>query len=297
MSSNTSYRRRIHHSHSEDTLKEKIIKYIFSFFTFIFLTVFSFLICADTVFVNPYYFEKSFTTYEYTLELYNIIDDYSKSVCKKENIGTEVVQKTVTFEAVKKINDSYIGEKLKTDNPYNDETYSYFISRLESDLKEQLDIQLNKESAVQPEAAEGTDGIINDIVSFVNNAVSASHAEKLYSVTRVADTAIKIVAVVTAALTAVFAVIVCYTGEKRYRGLRYISYSAGASALTDLVFAVIFALYSKNISLDVYPVYLQYAFANHMNNSMLALYCASISLFAVNTAVLAFCWKLKRKNK
>ncbi len=293
MSSNTSYRRRIHHTHSEDTLKEKIIKYIFSFVTFIFLTILSLLICADTVFVNPHYFEKSFTTYEYTLELYNVIDDYSKSVCKKANIGIEAVQKAVTFEAVKKINDAYIGETLKTDNPYNDETYSYFISRLKSDLKEQL----NKESAVQSEADEGTDSIINDIVSFINNAVSASHAQKLYSVTRVGDMAIKTAAVVTAVLTAVFAVIVCYTGEKRYRGLRYVSYSAGASALTNLVFAVIFALYSKNISLDVYPVYLQYAFANHMKNSMFALLCASISLFAVNTAVLAFCWKLKRKNK
>lgn len=298
MSNSTSYRRRSHHTHSEDTVKEKVIKYICSFITFIFITILSLLICADTVFLNPYYFEKSFTTYEYTLELYNSIDDYSQAVCKRENIGTEAVQKAVTFEAVKKINDAYIGEKLKTENPYNDETYNYFVNRLKTDLKERLTAQLTEEAAGQSEElSSGADSIINDIVCYIDNAVSASHAEKLYSVTQVSDTAIKIAAAVTAVITAAFVVIVCYTGERRYRGLRYISYSIGASAFTALVLAVIFGLYTKNISLAVYPVYLQYAFENHINNSMLALLCAAISLFAVDTAVLAICWKLKRKNK
>lgn len=298
MSSNTSYRRRHRHSHSEDTKKEVILKYFFSFITFVMLTVLSFLICARSVFFSPVFLEKSFTNYEYTMELYENIEDYAVSCCKSSNIDSYAVEKAITFETVKELNDAYISEKLKTDGKFNEETYDYFISDLKTTLQSLLEEQMEVSSVEINDAADkGIENMIEDITAYINRAVSVSHAEDIYSFIRVADIVLMIAAVVAAVITGAFAVIVCYIGEKRYRGIRYAAYSVGGSALINMVFAVILNAYSDSMKFTLYPNYLQFALENHINNAILALICASVSLFAVFVILLAVCWKLKRKNK
>lgn len=298
MSSNTSYHRRRRHSHSEDTKKEVILKYVFSFITFVMLSVLSLLICAKSVFFSPVFLEKSFTTYEYTMELYENIEDYSLSSCKKSNIDTYAVEKAVTFETVKKINDAYISEKLKTDSKYNEETYDYFISNLKSDLETLLTEQMEIASIqVDDTVSKGIDTLINDITAYIDNAVSVSHADDISSFTRVSDIVLSVASAVAAVITGAFAVIVCYIGERRYRGIRYAAYSVGGTVLINTVLAVIGTVYFNNIDFILYPNYLQSAFQTHINNSILALFCASVSFFALFVMLLAICWKLKRKNK
>lgn len=298
MSINTSYHRRHHHTSVEDTKSQKILKYVLSFFVCILLTVLSVLICVKSVALNPDYLKKSFTSYEYTMELYKNIDDFAKASCKKANIGTYAVEKAVTFEQVKQINDSYICEKFKVENRFTNETYDYFIIDLKNNLKTLLLQQLESDYAeISSSADVGADGMVNDIIDYIDESVSVSHAEKLYSITAIADTALKIVSIVIAVLTAAVAVIICYIGEKKYRGLRYVSYSIGGSAVINLAFVIILNIIAKNMDLTLSPVYLQYALESHINNTVFALLCASIALFAVYTAILAVCWKLKRKNK
>lgn len=298
MSSNTSYYRRHRHFHSEDTKKEKILKYVFSFITFIMLTVLCLLICAKSVFFSPVFLEKSFTTYEYTMELYENIDDYSVSCCEKSNIDTYAVEKAVNFETVKKINDAYISEKLKTDSKYNEETYDYFIADMQSNLKSLFTEQMEISSVEMNDTVnKGIDNIINDVIAYINNAVSVSHIEDISSFIRVSNIVLSIASAVTALITGAFAVIVCYIGKKRYRGVRYIAYSVGACALINMVFSVILNIYFNSMEFTLYPNYLQFALENHINSSILALICASVSSFAVFVIFLAVCWKLKRKNK
>lgn len=281
-----------------DTGKEKVLKYFFSFITFIFITVLSLLICAESVFIHPYFLQKSFTTYEYTMELYNNIDDYAKSVSKNAGIGIDAAEKAVTFEAVKKINDAYICEKLKTENQYNDQTYDYFMGVLESNLKELLVQQLNHDSVkLTGTVNDAADAYVKDVVRYIDTAVRLSYTEDLYALIPVADTALKAASVIAGVLVGAFAVIVFYIGKKRYRGLRFVSYAVCAASITDMLLAVAAYVYTQNYGFALYPKYLQYALENHINSSILALICASVFLFAVYTALLAACWKLKRKNK
>lgn len=298
MSSNTGYHRHRKYSHSEDTKKEKILKYVFSFITFLFLSVLVALICAKTVIMNPVFLEKSFTTYEYTIELYKSIEDFSDSACKKYNIDNYAVEQAVTFKTVKQLNDAYVSEKLETDSKFNDETYGFFIGNLKSELKNQLELQMQSSSVkVTKDVENGIDALINDIVNYINNAIGVSHVDKLHSVTSIADTALKIVCAAAAVITGALIVIVCYIGEKRYRGVRYVAYSVGGTSLINVVLAVIVLIYYKSADFAIYPKYLQFALENHINNLILALICASISAFSVFTVLLAVCWKLKRKNK
>lgn len=300
MSGNTSYLRHHRHSRSEDTKREIILKYILSFVVFIFMTVLSLLICAESVALNPVFLEKSFTAYEYTAELYKNIDDFSSGACKKYNIDDCAVKKVVTFKAVKSINDAYVSEKLETVGEFDDETYDFFIGNLKSELKIELERQM-KSNVVEPEKAvdfeSGIDALINDIVSYINSAVGVSHMDKLHSITSVADTALKIVCQIAAVIIGALIVIVSYIGEKRYRGVRYVAYSFGAVSLINAVFAVIVSIYFKSTDFVFYPIYLNYALENHVNYLILALFCAFISAFSAFTVLLAVCWKLKRKNK
>lgn len=300
MSANTSYHRRHRHSHSEDTKKEKILKYIFSFIAFLFLTLLSVLICTKAVIINPVFIEKSFTTYEYTVELYRSIEDFSESTCKKYNIDSYAVENVVNFEAVKQLNDAFVSENLKTDGKFNNETYDFFIGNLKSELKSQIERQMQSSSVeVTNDVENGIDVLINDIIDYINNAVRVSHIDKIYPITSVADTALQITCAVVAVITGTLIVIVCYIGEKRYRGVRYAAYSVGGLSLINAVFAVIVSVYYKykSAGFAIYPNYLMYALENHIGNLVLALFCASVSSFAVFVILLAICWKLKRKNK
>lgn len=298
MSADTNYRRRRHRTSVEDTKAQKFLKLIFSFVIFVFLTALSVLICVRSVVFNPYYIEKSLTSYEYTMELYKNIDDFSRASCKKADIGTQAVERAVTFEEIKRINDAYVSEKLKTESRFNNETYDYFISDFETTFKELLLQQMETENvSINDTVQSGMDELIKEIIAYIDTSVSISHAADLHSFASVADTALKIASIVLAVLTGALAVIVSYVGEKRYRGIRYLAYSAGAAALINMAFAVIAYAFYKSADLAIQPLYLQYALENHISNSIFALLCASFSLFAVYTVILAWCWKLKRKNK
>jgi len=55
--------------------------------------------------------------------------------------------------------------------------------------------------------------------------------------------------------------------------------------------------YARGLALQIYPEYLQFALESHIQYCVFAFICAAAAMLAAYTAVLAFCWKLKRKNK
>ena len=157
------------------------------------------------------------------------------------------------------MNDAFVSENLKTDGKFNNETYDFFIGNLKSELKSQIERQMQSSSVE----------VTNDV-------------EKIYPITSVADTALQITCAVVAVITGTLIVIVCYIGEKRYRGVRYAAYSVGGLSLINAVFAVIVSVYYKykSAGFAIYPNYLMSALENHIGNLVLALFCASVSSFA-----------------
>jgi len=296
MGININYHRHRNHIASEaDTKRQKILKYILSFLLSVMLTVLSVCVCSEYVFLSPGYLEKSFTSYEYTAELHKNIELYAANSCKRAGVSEACLEDVVTFKAVKNMNDAFIGEQLEVHNRFNNETYDYFAGILKADIKAALLKQPGVADAA--EAERSVNRMADDIMNYVFQSVSISHTEKLMSVISVTDIALKAVIAVLAVLCVLFTVIIYYTGERRYRGLRFAAYSFGAAALINAAFAAIAKGYARGLALQIYPEYLQFALESHIQYCVFAFICAAAAMLAAYTAVLAFCWKLKRKNK
>lgn len=300
MGININYHRHRNHIASEtDTKQQKVLKYIISFILNVLLIALSFSVCSELTFFSPYYLRKSFTSYEYTAELYKNIELYAENSCKRAGIDGSCIDDVVTFETVKSINDAYISEQLGINNRLSNETYDYYIGNFKDDINALLMKQLNIiDSSAAADAYGGSvSSMVNDIVDYIYESVSVSHTEKLMSAVSVAGIAVKAVIAVLSVMSVLFIVIIYYIGEKRYRGLRFVAYSFGTAALMNAAFAVIAKVYAANLDLQLYPKYLHFALESHINYCVFALMCVAAAMLAAYAAVLAFCWKLKRKNK
>lgn len=294
----TDYHSRRHHRVKADTKAQKIIRAILSFVLFLFLFVLGLSICARSVVVNPVFISNSFTSYDYTEKLFEDILQYADDKCLESGIGNKAAENAITFEAVKNINDSYIASLFKTSNSYSADSYQSYIEDLKQHFSSLITEQLKNDGAEMDEAVlSGIDMLSNDLERYITERLAVKSADSIITAVNISSVLFLVLSVVFTVLSAVLALIIYYIGDKRYRSLRYISYSFGAAGIMNFISAFIVQVLKSVNHFIIYPDYLFSAAMQHIRVCTVSLVFAGMAFSIAYVILIAVVWKLKRKGK
>lgn len=294
----TDYHSRRHHRVKADTKAQKIIRAVLSFILFLFLFVLGLSICAKSVFVNPAFISKSFTSYDYTDKLCGDILQYAEDKCLESGISDKAAKSAITFEAVKKINDSYIASLLKASDSYSADSYQTYIGILKEDFSSLVAEQLtNSGIETDDSVLSGIEVLSNDLESYITERIAVKSIDSIIAAVNISSVLFLVLSVVFAVLSAVLALIIYYIGDKRYRSLRYISYSFGAAGIMNFICAAAVQLFKSANKFIIYPNYLLSAAMQHIKVCTVSLVFAGMAFSVAYVMLIAVVWKLKRKEK
>ena len=97
-------------------------------------------------------------------------------------------------------------------------------------------------------------------------------------------------------LTVVFASMLYFTGNTKYRSVRSLGAAFCASSIGDLIVSLIAVIILNVKSIDIFPAFLKSALDNYIYTAVGAIAACGLVLLLISLVLLAISWKLKREN-
>ncbi|MGN0528102.1 MAG: hypothetical protein ACI4IE_03135 [Eubacterium sp.] len=276
----------------------KIGKNILAFLLFLCLLLLSLSICVRAVFVNSNVITRVFTDKSYADALFEDIYDYAVDYCDASAVDKKIVDETVTYEKIYSIQKAYILNIFEASEQYNERAFNQDISDLNGEIVKAANVYLESISVeLTDNIKKGTQNFADNICDYIRDRISVDYIDEASSLVSTAKTASSIMIAVFMLASVILITSLYYTGEKRYRAVRYITYSFTAAALTDALLALGVQVIKCFKDLVIYPYYLCDALMKHINNCVLSVALAAALLFFAALIFAAYTWRLKFNKK
>lgn len=269
---------------------------IIAFFLFIAIFMLNISICGFTTYLSSKEFEKVYTNQNYVNSIYLDVKQYAYDICEYNSVPKDSVDLVVNYDTISNINEVYVLGNLGGYEDYTSTTYQNKLSAFNDDLITatndmitNLDLSVNDSDSVQKFAS--------DITDYLKGIVEIKYISQLKTVTNAGKLAFIVLAVISAILTLVLVLSTLLVSNKKYRGIRAISYSVIATALLDSVLILAAEIVKKTKSLVFYPSYLCSATMDYINDSIFKTGLSVLMLVAIALVLITFAWKMKRDEK
>lgn len=290
-----------HSHHHSRTAESKGVRFGRKFLAFVLFLLFvgiSLSGCINMVFLNPDRIAGIFTSGQYINALREDALLYAHDMCDEASIPYDSVDNELTYEVVYNISNSYAYGNLTDDVLYTNTTYQTNLNVLTENLTDSTKKML-VDYKLYTKKVDDSDIIkfSEKIAKYLQNKVEFAYMGKLQTVTNLAKTISLVSCIVLGFLAAVLAAALISMGEKKYRGLRAISYSFIAGSMFQFIMVLSLEILKKVKTLVIYPTYLCNSVMDFVNKCEMTVCISAAFSFLLAVIAMTFVWRMKRNEK
>ncbi|MBQ9228870.1 MAG: hypothetical protein IJ168_08580 [Eubacterium sp.] len=296
MSRSSSKTHSSHHTVHESKTQKRW-KSVVAFLLFLSLAVTSLSACAKLVIVSPSSMVKLFCNEKYITSLQKEVVQYGKDLCLSSSVPDDGIEKTVTYEAIYRIEEAYVAGSLNADEQYTQTTYLDSIDALSEQVKAATDAAMTAQNYTEDaDVTDGLDTFGEHFAEYLEQRINFPLMDQLQAVVNVGSLVAAVNAIVFAVFSALMIAVILSFKAKLYRSLREIVYAASAAALLDLSLVGGVALVGCFKKLVLYPTYLADAVMVYIGRCVLSVCSAAAMLLVIALILTVVIWKIKRNN-
>lgn len=274
------------------------LRYILSFFLFVCITFLSVSICAKAVFFNPYFIDGIFTSHACVNGMHEDINSYASDRLKASSLDESLFAETFSYENVLRDETYYITEKLSTAESYNKGKYEETMRSTKDVLKTAVFDYLSKSGVdtQRQDIKNGCELLCEDVTDYYRSVLEFKLVDKLVGVLNVSSIAFNVLCAFFSAVSLILGILLVFTGNKRYRSVRCISYSFTAAAFADFIACIAATIIMSSKNLYIFPKYLCESALNYTDSVRYVIAFAGLILIAIAAVCWTVSWLLKKDN-
>lgn len=270
---------------------------VISFLLFISITILSVSACGKAFILNQEKIANCLIGKDYVESLYEDTRQYAYDLCDECSIPTDSVDEVLTFESIFDINEAYICGNLGSFEAFHKGTYETRIDGFNERLNESTNKMIEKQIEGYSVGKNDIEHFSKNVSDYVKNCVEIKAMSKLQTVTNVGKIALVVLIAVSAIISVILILICLLISNKKYRGLRAISYSFISASMLNLVAVIGAEIVKRTKTLYFFPTYLCDAAMDFVNSSIFAVFCNALVLISVAFVIITVGWRLKRDDK
>lgn len=281
--------RKLHDSRSDFRSRN-----ILAFCLFVVLGILSVACVTKTVVLNGNTVQNQFTDYNVTSAFRQDLVDYTSDTFTKNGLDSSNISNVITQEKAEKIIASFAAGQFRAKAGYTSKSYSTDIDELINDIKSELEAQITASGFEKNENVENAQ--LKKIRAFIENSLKLPKTKLIETAMNLGKVAADIFLAVAIFLTVVFASMLYFTGNTKYRSVRSLGAAFCASSIGDLIVSLIAVIILNVKSIDIFPAFLKSALDNYIYTAVGAIAACGLVLLLISLVLLAISWKLKREN-
>lgn len=281
--------RKLHDSRSDFRSRN-----ILAFCLFVVLGILSVACVTKTVVLNGNTVQNQFTDYNVTSAFRQDLVDYTSDTFIKNGLDSSNISNVITQEKAEKIIASFAAGQFRAKAGYTSKSYSTDIDELINDIKSELEAQITASGFEKNENVENAQ--LKKIRAFIENSLKLPKTKLIETAMNLGKVAADIFLAVAIFLTVVFASMLYFTGNTKYRSVRSLGAAFCASSIGDLIVSLIAVIILNVKSIDIFPAFLKSALDNYIYTAVGAIAACGLVLLLISLVLLAISWKLKREN-
>lgn len=281
--------RKLHDSRSDFRSRN-----ILAFCLFVMLGILSVACVTKTVVLNGNTVQNQFTDYNVTSAFRQNLVDYTSDTFTKNGLDSSNISNVITQEKAEKIIASFAAGQFRAKAGYTSKSYSTDIDELINDIKSELEAQITASGFEKNENVENAQ--LKKIRAFIENSLKLPKTKLIETAMNLGKVAADIFLAVAIFLTVVFASMLYFTGNTKYRSVRSLGAAFCASSIGDLIVSLIAVIILNVKSIDIFPAFLKSALDNYIYTAVGAIAACGLVLLLISLVLLAISWKLKREN-
>ncbi len=281
--------RKLHDSRSDFRSRN-----ILAFCLFVVLGILSVACVTKTVVLNGNKVQNQFTDYNVTSAFRQNLVDYTSDTFTKNGLDSSNISNVITQEKAEKIIASFAAGQFRAKAGYTSKSYSTDIDELINDIKSELEAQITASGFEKNENVENAQ--LKKIRAFIENSLKLPKTKLIETAMNLGKVAADIFLAVAIFLTVVFASMLYFTGNTKYRSVRSLGAAFCASSIGDLIVSLIAVIILNVKSIDIFPAFLKSALDNYIYTAVGAIAACGLVLLLISLVLLAISWKLKREN-
>lgn len=281
--------RKLHDSRSDFRSRN-----ILAFCLFVVLGILSVACVTKTVVLNGNTVQNQFTDYNVTSAFRQDLVDYTSDTFIKNGLDSSNISNVITQEKAEKIIASFAAGQFRAKAGYTSKSYSTDIDELINDIKSELEAQITASGFEKNENVENAQ--LKKIRAFIENSLKLPKTKLIETAMNLGKVAADIFLAVAIFLTVVFASMLYFTGNTKYRSVRSLGAAFCASSIGDLIVSLIAVIILNVKSIDIFPAFLKSALDNYIYTAVGAIAACGLVLLLISLMLLAISWKLKREN-
>lgn len=281
--------RKLHDSRSDFRSRN-----ILAFCHFVVLGILSVACVTKTVVLNGNTVQNQFTDYNVTSAFRQNLVDYTSDTFTKNGLDSSNISNVITQEKAEKIIASFAAGQFRAKAGYTSKSYSTDIDELINDIKSELEAQITASGFEKNENVENAQ--LKKIRAFIENSLKLPKTKLIETAMNLGKVAADIFLAVAIFLTVVFASMLYFTGNTKYRSVRSLGAAFCASSIGDLIVSLIAVIILNVKSIDIFPAFLKSALDNYIYTAVGAIAACGLVLLLISLVLLAISWKLKREN-
>lgn len=281
--------RKLHDSRSDFRSRN-----ILAFCLFVVLGILSVACVTKTVVLNGNTVQNQFTDYNVTSAFRQNLVDYISDTFTKNGLDSSNISNVITQGKAEKIIASFAAGQFRAKAGYTSKSYSTDIDELINDIKSELEAQITASGFEKNENVENAQ--LKKIRAFIENSLKLPKTKLIETAMNLGKVAADIFLAVAIFLTVVFASMLYFTGNTKYRSVRSLGAAFCASSIGDLIVSLIAVIILNVKSIDIFPAFLKSALDNYIYTAVGAIAACGLVLLLISLVLLAISWKLKREN-
>lgn len=281
--------RKLHDSRSDFRSRN-----ILAFCLFVVLGILSVACVTKTVVLNGNTVQNQFTDYNVTSAFRQNLVDYTSDTFIKNGLDSSNISNVITQEKAEKIIASFAAGQFRAKAGYTSKSYSTDIDELINDIKSELEAQITASGFEKNENVENAQ--LKKIRAFIENSLKLPKTKLIETAMNLGKVAADIFLAAAIFLTVVFASMLYFTGNTKYRSVRSLGAAFCASSIGDLIVSLIAVIILNVKSIDIFPAFLKSALDNYIYTAVGAIAACGLVLLLISLVLLAISWKLKREN-
>lgn len=279
--------------HRDKTKKSRLV---ISFFLYVFIAIFSLSCCNIAVIANNKKVADIFTGYYYIQSVRDDISQYAKDRCIEAGIPDTFVDKTITYDQVNHLQESFIYNRMNVGATYNDSAFDAFLEEYNELLNKNMRKMIDEQS-ISSDSKKNINSFCDDITSYTRNKIEFKLTTQMKSIVQKARLASYALLVLSIIGIIVLSITLLTKGAKDYRVTRNFAYSFLSAGILDLFLVFAGVLVKATKDLVIYPLYLARSVMSYYNDSLLAVAYAGMLLFLASLVFACLTWKFKRQEK
>lgn len=276
--------------------KNKKFRLTTGFFLYVFIALFSLSCCGIFCIANSKNVADTFTSYSYVESLKADIIQYTSDRCSEASISDEFAQKSIDYDTVHQLEESYIYGMMNVSDQYTDKAFDALMNNYEENLVKALQDMVNQQG-VKIDSKDGLNSFCSDIANYTRDKIEFKYATQLKSTVKKVRILSYVVFVISAIMLIVLSILMFKKGGKNYKVTRNLAYSFLSAFILDyiLLFAGLMVKLTKN--LVIYPLYLANAFMGYYDGVLLSITFAGAICLLASVIMATFTWRFKRNER